>query len=221
MVVGDEPITCAGLESIASRDAHIAIIPPTSAVRKDLDEVPECPQVIILATPRSAQDLIASVRRFRERYARNTRLPKFLVFSQRDDPESVAAALDAGVSGYLTQTGPLEGLAHVIRIVADGGTVFSPPVATRLWAAGPDMRASLAPRGLEGFTSRELEILELIASGIGNNGIAKRLSLAEKTVRNYVSRIFTKLDVRDRAAAVARARDVGIGGRLTAMRSVS
>jgi DNA-binding NarL/FixJ family response regulator len=67
------------------------------------------------------------------------------------------------------------------------------------------------PTALSGLTSRELEILTLLASGLGNRQIARRLFLAEKTVRNYVSRILTKLQVHDRASAALLARDAGLG----------
>jgi DNA-binding NarL/FixJ family response regulator len=66
--------------------------------------------------------------------------------------------------------------------------------------------------GFSDLTSRELEILELVAGGLGNQQIARQLFLAEKTVRNYISRIFAKLDVHDRTMAAMRARDAGLGG---------
>jgi DNA-binding CsgD family transcriptional regulator len=74
------------------------------------------------------------------------------------------------------------------------------------------MRSLPELTGFSDLTNRELEILELLADGLGNQQIARRLFLAEKTVRNYVSRIFAKLEVHDRATAAVRARDAGFGG---------
>ena len=103
-------------------------------------------------------------------------------------------------------------MLRAIRVVNDGEAIFGPGVAQRLinfFSAKKPPTAS--PRAFPELTSREDEILTLIAQGFGNKEIAERLFLSLKTVRNHVSNIFTKLQVADRAQAVIRAREAGLG----------
>jgi DNA-binding NarL/FixJ family response regulator len=99
-----------------------------------------------------------------------------------------------------------------VRTVADGGAVFSPFVADRLgdyFSAVHDMPGRAA---FPQLTNRERQVLDLLARGYGNRRIARELVLSDKTVRNHISHIFAKLQVTDRMAAAARARDAGLGG---------
>jgi DNA-binding NarL/FixJ family response regulator len=99
---------------------------------------------------------------------------------------------------------------RAITSVAAGNAVFGAGIADRiLQKASADAGRSPA---LPGLTEREEEVLDLVAKGLTNDAIARRLYLSDKTVRNYVSTLFAKLGVSDRAAAVAKARDAGLGG---------
>jgi DNA-binding NarL/FixJ family response regulator len=95
---------------------------------------------------------------------------------------------------------------QAIRFVAQGAAVFSAAAATRLVEL-----AAARPRPFPQLTERELEVLALLAGGAGNGETARRLGLTTKTVRNHVSRICTKLQVLDRAHAVLKAREAGLG----------
>jgi DNA-binding NarL/FixJ family response regulator len=133
-----------------------------------------------------------------------------LMVTMMDEDESVVAAIRAGARGYVLKgSEPLEILRAVLA-VAEGQAIFGAGVAGRLerLIASEPQPASHEP--LPELTPREREILELMARGDPNPAIALRLGLSEKTVRNNVSNIFTKLRVTHRAAAVARARDAGV-----------
>ena len=135
-----------------------------------------------------------------------------LVVTMFEDDDSVFAAMRAGARGYLLKDTRGEEVVNAIRTVAGGGAIFSPGVARRLidFFSGPKP-ATAPPRAFPELTAREEEILSLIAQGHENQEIAQRLYLNLKTVRNHVSNILTKLRVADRAQAVIRAREAGLG----------
>ena len=130
-----------------------------------------------------------------------------LVLTMVEEDASVFAAMRTGARGYVLKGARPETILRSILAVADGDAVFGAAVAARLnhYFDGP--HTTVFPE----LTAREREILTLIATGTANKAIAQRLGLTEKTVRNNVSNIFAKLQVADRAAAVARARDAGLG----------
>jgi DNA-binding NarL/FixJ family response regulator len=139
---------------------------------------------------------------------------KVLVLTMFDDDESVFAAVRAGAGGYLVKGAAQEQIVRAIRAVADGEVIFGAGIAERVIAffAASGRVGSRAGRQFPELTERELEILELIARGLNNTEIARRLVLSDKTVRNHVSNVFTKLHVADRAHAIVRARESGLGG---------
>jgi DNA-binding NarL/FixJ family response regulator len=130
-----------------------------------------------------------------------------------DGDDSVFAAMRAGARGYLLKGADRNEIARALDGVAHGEVVFSAGIASRVlafFAAGPGAAATaLVP--FPDLTEREREILDLVARGLTNAEIARRLVVSDKTVRNHVSNVFTKLQVAGRAEAVARARDAGLG----------
>jgi len=134
-----------------------------------------------------------------------------LILTMSDEDDAVVAALQGGARGYLLkEAGPAEILAAILS-VGEGASVFGPGIARRITTllARP---ASPGPAFPE-LTGREREVLELIARGLANAAIARRLVISPKTVRNHISNIFAKLQVEARGEAIARARDAGLGGR--------
>ena len=133
-----------------------------------------------------------------------------LVLTMADNDAAVFDALRAGARGYLLKGADRAELTRAIRAVASGEAIFGPDVARRLMAyfADAPVRAPAFPE----LSERELEVLELIARGMSNQQIVDRLVISPKTVRNHISNIFSKLQVRDRAEAVVRAREAGMGG---------
>jgi DNA-binding NarL/FixJ family response regulator len=137
---------------------------------------------------------------------------RILVVTLFEDDESVFMALRAGARGYVLKDADEEEVVHAIRAVGRGEAIFSPAVASRVlafFAASPP--GGSPPQAFPTLTDREREILNLIAKGHPNPSIARQLSLSTKTVGNYVSNIFTKLQVADRAQAIIRAREAGLG----------
>jgi DNA-binding NarL/FixJ family response regulator len=133
-----------------------------------------------------------------------------LVLTMFEDDDSVFAAMRAGARGYLLKGADHDEVVRAIRAVASGEAIFGPAIAERLmayFAASADGTAQAFPE----LTGREREVLELIAQGRSNARIADELVLSQKTVRNHVSNIFTKLQVMDRAQAIVKAREAGMG----------
>ena len=136
-----------------------------------------------------------------------------LVLTMSDDDDSVFAAIQAGARGYLLKGAQRAELIRSVRAVAAGDAIFGPAVARRLMAYFSRPKPSGAESAFPELTDREREILELVAQGRSNADITAHLVLSPKTVRNHVSNIFSKLQVRDRAEAIVRAREAGHGRR--------
>ena len=133
-----------------------------------------------------------------------------LVVSMQEDDDSVFAALQAGARGYLLKGAPKAEILRSISSVASGEAIFGPAIAKRLMQFFATPRPT-APEVFPELTDREREVLALVARHETNPEIARKLHLSEKTVRNHVSNIFTKLQVADRAQAIIRARKAGMG----------
>jgi DNA-binding NarL/FixJ family response regulator len=134
-----------------------------------------------------------------------------LMLTMFEDDDSVFAAMRAGAKGYLLKDSGGEGVVYAIRAVTSGEAVFGPGVAERIIGFFSIPRSAAPQRAFPELTEREEEILSLVAQGKSNQEIARQLFVSLKTVRNHVSNILVKLQVADRAQAVIRARDAGIG----------
>jgi DNA-binding NarL/FixJ family response regulator len=136
---------------------------------------------------------------------------RVLVITMFDDDGSVLAAMRAGARGYLLKGATHAEMARAIRAVGEGEAIFSPGIAARLMEFFASFRPAVMPQAFPELTEREREILDLIAQGHKNPDIAARLVLSPKTVRNHVTNILSKLQVADRAEAIIRAREAGLG----------
>lgn len=134
-----------------------------------------------------------------------------IVVSMLEDDESVFAAMRAGARGYVLKGADQEQMLRTIRSVAAGEALFGAGIAERLMNFFANLTPSHDERSFPELTDREHEVLELIAQGSNNLEIAEHLVISHKTVRNHVSNIFNKLQVADRAQAIIRARDAGLG----------
>ena len=126
------------------------------------------------------------------------------------DDDTVFSALKAGAGGYILKGASAEETVRAIRVVANGEAIFSPSIARRVvqhFDALPEVAV------FPDLTVREQEILRLLAQGLTNSAIAERLGLSINTIRNRVSDIFAKLQVADRAAAIVKARNAGLGSK--------
>jgi len=129
-----------------------------------------------------------------------------------EDDDSVFAAIRAGAHGYLLKGAGREELAHAVAAVNDGDLIIGPGIAQRARIFFTPVAHPALPTPFPQLSEREREVLDLLARGHGNATIARQLSIAPKTARNHVSNIFTKLHVADRAQAIVRAREAGLGG---------
>jgi DNA-binding NarL/FixJ family response regulator len=134
-----------------------------------------------------------------------------VILTMHEDDEALFAALRAGARGYLLKGANRTEITRAILAVAAGEAVYGAAVARRIVDFFTSTQRAYAAQVFPELTNRERDVLDLIAIGLGNHEIARRLFLSEKTVRNHVSTVILKLHVRDRAAAVAKARDAGLG----------
>ncbi len=167
------------------------------------------PDVVVMDLQMPRLDGIEATRRI----AAGESPPGVLVLTMHEDDESVFAAMLAGARGYLVKGADQEEILRAITAVAHGEVIFGPALAARVpryfALLGGARRPSEEP--FPELTAREREVLDLIAAGLSNPQIAARLYLSPKTVRNNVSNVFAKLRVADRAQAIVRAREAGLG----------
>jgi DNA-binding NarL/FixJ family response regulator len=136
---------------------------------------------------------------------------RVLILTTFDLDEYVYEALRAGASGFLLKDAGADELLHAVRVIAAGDALLSPAITRRLiadFARRPPR--SERPAALAELTARELEVLRLLARGLSNSGIAAELVVGEATVKTHVARVFSKLDVHDRAQAVVLAYESGL-----------
>jgi len=134
-----------------------------------------------------------------------------VVLTMFRDDDSVFAAMRAGARGYVLKDAGGEEVLTVVRAVANGEAYFGPEIAKRLMSFFSAPRPAAPSEAFPELTAREHEVLDLIARGLSNTEISRRLFLSPKTVRNHISNIFTKLRVADRSEAIVRAREAGLG----------
>lgn len=206
ILADDHPVVRAGLAALLTSLPDIEVVGVAANGGQAVKEtVLHRPDVAILDLQMPEVDGFAATREI-SRLAPEVAV---LVLTMFDDEDSVFTAMRAGARGYVVKGAEQEEIARAIQAVAAGEAIFSPGVAQRVlrYFAAP-------PRVSEPFpelTAREREILVLLAGNLGNAGIAARLGLSPKTVANHLSSIFTKLCVADRASAILRAREAGLG----------
>lgn len=206
LIADDHPMFRRGLRSLLATQPDLTVVGEASSAEATLAvAVQETPEVIVMDLNMPGGGLEAT-----REVVRHLTAVGVLVVTMFKDDESVFAALRAGAKGYVLKDADEEELLRAIRAVGRGEAIFSPDIATRVLAFFSRPRTQL-PSAFPDLTERELEVLKLIAEGRGNPEIARHLGLRLKTVANYASNIFSKLQVADRAEAAARAREAGMG----------
>ncbi|WP_433073040.1 response regulator [Dactylosporangium sp. CA-052675] len=208
LVVDDHEQFRAGLRALLATSAEVEVCGEAASGEEALTALPRLqPDVVLLDLVMPGMGGIAATERI------TAAMPhvRVLVLSMADDDDSVFAAVRAGARGYVLKGARRTEIIRSIRVVADGEAIFGPAIATRLMGffAGLDRTA---PDPFPELTQRERQILAHIARHLTNPQIAERLGVSQKTVRNHVSNIFTKLQVADRAQAIVLARDAGLTG---------
>ncbi|MER5224624.1 response regulator transcription factor [Streptomyces flaveus] len=205
LVVDDQRLIRDGIASLLSIRPGIAVVGTAvdgrDAVAKTLELGPD---VVLMDVRMPEMDGVEAVAVLRGR-APECRVVMLTTF---DDEEYVVQALRAGAHGYLLKDLPAEELAHAVRLAHAGVTQLDSSIARHLTASLPSLGPAQAPA--VPLSPRETDILRLVAQGHTNREIAARLYLSEGTVKNHISRILTRLALRDRTQAALRARDLGL-----------
>ncbi|ROQ65908.1 LuxR family two component transcriptional regulator [Streptomyces sp. 840.1] len=205
IVVDDHPVVRDGLRGM------FAAAPEFEVLGEAADGVEGVETAVLLDPDVVLMDLrmpggggVAAITELTRRCARS----RVLVLTTYDTDSDTLPAIEAGATGYLLKDAPREELFTAVRAAADGRTVLSPAIASRLISR---VRTPVAA-GSETLSAREREVLELVARGTSNREIAAVLFISEATVKTHLSHVFAKLGAKDRAAAVAVAYDRGILG---------
>jgi DNA-binding NarL/FixJ family response regulator len=206
LLVDDQPLVRAGLSRILGPEDDMEIV----AECADGSEVEAAvaaarPDIVVMDVRMKNVDGTEATRRVRAK----ADAPPVLTLTTFDDDEVVAASLAAGASGFILKDARGEDLIAAVRAVANGGAWLDPAIAGKVIEA---YRSTGIPRAqqqakLAELTDREIDVLRLIGRGSSNTEIAEQLFISEGTVKSHVGHIFTKLDLRDRAAAIVFAFD--------------
>ena len=208
VLADDHPMYRYGVAAVLADEAGLALVGQASSGREVLDLVRQAhPDVVI--TDMRMPDL-SGIEVTKALRAECPELP-VLVLTMHDDDESVYGAMRAGARGYLLKGADAGELVATIQALAAGGTAFGPSVARRIVGFFLESSQKFTQGAFPELTPREREVLDLLAAGKRNLAIARELDLSEKTVRNHLSSILTKLQVSDRSAAIVRAREAGLG----------
>jgi DNA-binding NarL/FixJ family response regulator len=214
LLVDDQPLFREGLRTLLSVHADFAVVGEAGNGEEAIRLARSLtPAVVLMDLQMPVLDGVAATSRLRKEQP----LCRVIVLTTFDDDEMVFDGLRAGAVGYLLKDAPSEKLAEAIRVAARGETFLQPSVAAKVVAEFSRLSRKTAghPEStiqqlVEPLSERELEILRLIARGASNREIAGALFLAEGTVKNHVTNILGKLEVRDRTQAALKARDNGL-----------
>jgi DNA-binding NarL/FixJ family response regulator len=199
VVVDDHPVVRSGLVGILDGEPDLEVVGEGSNGAEAIQLAQELePDVILMDLRMPGTDGVAATQQI---VKLGRRAPKVLVVTTYDTDADILRAVEAGATGYLLKDAPIDTLLEGIHKAARGETVLAPDVATRLVGS---MRSTA-----ERLTARELEVLELVADGRTNNGIALRLHISEATVKTHLLRVFNKLGVNNRTEAITEARHRG------------
>lgn len=199
LLVDDQPLILRGLRALFKPETTLAIVGEAENGETALRQVEALhPHVVLMDVRMPVMDGVAATREICQRFPET----KVLVLTTFDDDEYVIQALRYGAAGYLLKDTPPDDLVGAIQAVHKGYTQFGPGLAQKAMSSpSSTLTDPQPPAGWENLTPREAEILSLIAKGASNKEIAKTLYIAEKTVKNHVTNILSRLSVRDRTQA--------------------
>jgi DNA-binding NarL/FixJ family response regulator len=206
LVADDQPLMRAGFRTVLEATGDIEVV---GEAQDGLDAVAAAraldPDVVLMDIRMPQLDGIEATRRLPNH--------RVLILTTFGLDDYIVEALRAGASGFVLKDVPAAELVHAVRVVAAGDALLSPAVTRRLLdRVGRRLPAPLAsqPQALDELTTREREVLELLARGLSNAEIAQTLVVGEATVKTHVSKVLLKLGLRDRVQAVVLAYEVGL-----------
>ena len=209
LVADDHALFRAGMLAVLADLPDVEVVGEADSGEAALERVARvCPNAVLMDLRMPGMGGLAATARISEEHPGT----QVVVLTMSEDADSVFAALRAGARGYLLKESDADDVRRTLAAVARGEAVFGAKVADQV--VGFFSGGAVGPATAQPFpelTTREREVLDLMARGLDNASIARRLFLWEKTVRNRVSDVLTKLRARTRAEAVAKARDAGVG----------
>jgi len=208
LLVDDQTLLLEGLKSLLALKENIQVVAEAANGEEALEVLRDSSfeiDVVLLDIRMPVLDGIGVLKAMREAQL----LQPVLVLTTFDDTEQALECIRQGAKGYALKDINLERLTSAIETLADGGTALSPGITDRILTAAPKQNTDQSPL-METLTSSELKVLSLIAAGYSNGEIANALCRSEGTIRNQVSFVLRKLDVRDRTRAVLKAIDLGL-----------
>jgi DNA-binding NarL/FixJ family response regulator len=207
MIADDHPLLRDGLEALISAHPGYEVVAKVGSGREAVAAAMQLePDVVLMDIQMPDMGGIEATRTI----VRQKPDTGILILTMFDDDDSIFATMRAGARGYVLKGAEKDEVMRAIDTVAAGGAVFGGPIASRIVGAlSGGARRGTAP--FPALSVRETEVLDLIARGLDNRRIADRLVLSQKTVANHVSSIFAKLEVVDRAQAIVKAKDAGMG----------
>lgn len=205
ILVEDQEIVRRGLKTLLETNEDLQVVGEANNGKVAIDLVERLqqkslpPDVILMDIRMPVMDGVEATKAICQKYPQT----KILVLTTFDDTKYVAKALSFGAKGYLLKDTPTEELAQAIHCIHQGYTQFGPGIVEKAIAGklANEDESKQPPPGLSELTPREKEVLKMIAAGASNREIAKELFLSEGTVRNHISNILGRLDVRDRTQA--------------------
>jgi len=208
LVVDDHPVVRNGLQRMRELEPRIQIVGEAATMHSAIEAVRRLsPQVILMDVRLPDGDGIEACRRIKV-FLPTTRI---LFLTSYADNRFVLAAMEAGADGYLLKESDTQRIVDAVNTILNGGTVFDPVVARGVMK---DLRTGGGANPLETLTAQERRVLEEVAGGKTDKEVALALNLTAKTARNYLDRVFTKLNVHTRTeAAMLHARFAGESGR--------
>jgi DNA-binding NarL/FixJ family response regulator len=209
LIADDHAVVREGLRAVVGSEPDLEVVGEAATGREAVERSSELrPDVVLMDIQMPGINGIEATRRVLDH---NPRVG-VVVLTMFEDDDSVASAMRAGARGYVLKGAPPSEILKVLRAVAGGEAHFGPEIASRLVDFLAPAKAPSPAEAMPELTAREREILGLIARGHSNAAIASRLFVSPHTVRNHVTHIFAKLQVADRAQAIVRAREAGLGG---------
>jgi DNA-binding NarL/FixJ family response regulator len=208
LLVDDHPLVRNGLRALLTSVPDMVVVSEATNGEEAIAQAAELqPDIILMDLHMPGLNGVEATRRI----VQASPHIGILVLTMLEDDASVFAAIRAGARGYLLKGADQSEVLRAIGAVSHGEAIFSPQIAARLMQYFANMQPVLPPSAFPDLTEREREILGFIAMGRSNAEIAGELVVSPKTVSNHVSNIFSKLQVVDRAQAVLRARQAGMG----------
>ena len=208
LIADDQALVRTGFRVILNAEPDLEVVGEAADGRETIEAVrTQRPDVVLMDIRMPNLDGIEATRRL----AATAHAPRVLILTTFDLDQYVYEALRAGASGFLLKDASAQELLQAVRVVAAGEALLSPSITRRLiadYARRPP--PSERPAALDELTPRELEVLRLIARGLSNRDIARKLVLGDATIKTHVARIFAKLDLHDRAQAVVLAYETGL-----------